>query len=118
MFLEYVLPGEERAPLRRRLGPLAGRMFARSPVPAQDLLVEAEAEAAFDCRGVLSRIEAPVLILCGDRDEFFTPEAVQETSDRIQDSTVRLYKGKNHMGAAMSGRIPTDVLAWMEADEA
>lgn len=117
VFLEYVLPGERQARLRRRLGPLAGLLFARSSVPAQDLLVEAQAEAAFDGRGVLSRIEAPVLMLCGDQDEFFTPEAVKETSDAIPNATVRLYKGKNHLGAAMSGRIPTDVLAWMEADE-
>ncbi|GGK60527.1 alpha/beta fold hydrolase [Ornithinimicrobium pekingense] len=118
VFLEYVLPGEERAGLRRRLGPLAGRVFARSSVPAGDLLVEAEAEAAFDCRDVLSRIEVPVLLACGDRDEFFTPEAVRETARRIPGSTLRLYEGKNHMGAATSGRIPRDVLAWVAAEEA
>lgn len=76
VFLEYVIPGEDRAALRRRLGPLAGRLFARSAVPTGDLLVEAEAEAAFECHDVLPQIEAPVLLLCGDRDEFFTVEAV------------------------------------------
>ncbi|MGD8202126.1 alpha/beta fold hydrolase [Ornithinimicrobium sp. W1679] len=118
VFLEYVVPGPGRAWLRRALGPVAGQLFARSAVPAQDLLVEARAEAAFDARDVLAHIQAPVLILCGEEDEFFSPAAVQETADLIPDATVRLYEGKNHVGAAMSGRIPTDVLAWIAADGA
>ena len=118
VFLEYVVPGPGRAWVRRVLGPVAGQLFARSTVPAQDLLVEARAEAAFDARDVLSHIRAPVLILCGDEDEFFSPAAVQETADLIPDATVRFYEGKNHMRAAMSGRIPADVLAWTGADAA
>lgn len=117
LFLEYFLPGEDRAALRRRLGPLAGRLFANSEIPTEDLLVEAEAEASFECYDVLPQIQAPVLLLCGDRDEFFTVEAVEETARRIPDATVRLYEGKNHMGAGMSGRIPVDVLAWVAERE-
>jgi pimeloyl-ACP methyl ester carboxylesterase len=117
VFLEYLVPGAERAGLRRRLGPLVGRVFAGSPVPAGDLLVEAQAEAAFDARDVLARIQAPVLMLCGDEDEFFSRESVEETADRIPDSTVVWYRGMSHLRAAMSRRIPSDVLAWVPATE-
>jgi pimeloyl-ACP methyl ester carboxylesterase len=113
VFLEYVIPGAHRAAMRRRLGPLAGRMFAHSVVPAGDLLVEAQAEAAFDARGVLTRIQSPVLILCGDEDQFFSRDIVEETASLIPDCTVVWYEGMGHMRAAMSGRIPTDVLTWV-----
>lgn len=113
VFLEYVIPGAHRAALRRRLGPLAGRMFAHSVVPADDLLVEAQAEAAFDGRDVLTRIQSPVLMLCGDEDQFFSRDIVEETASLIPDCTVVWYEGMGHMRAAMSGRIPGDVLAWV-----
>lgn len=113
VFLEYLIPGAHRAALRRRLGPLAGRMFAHSVVPAGDLLVEAQAEAAFDGRGVLTRIQSPVLILCGDEDQFFSRDIVEETASLIPDCTVVWYEGMGHMRAATSGRIPTDVLTWV-----
>jgi pimeloyl-ACP methyl ester carboxylesterase len=113
VFLEYVIPGAHRAGLRRRLGPLAGRMFAHSAVPSGDLLVEAQAEAAFDGRDVLPRIQSPVLILCGDEDQFFSRDIVEETVSLIPDCTVVWYEGLGHLRAAMSGRVPTDVLAWL-----
>lgn len=113
--LELFLPGERLARLRRLLGPLAGRMFAGSAVRSQDLVVEARAEEAFDAREVIGRIQCPVLILCGDQDEFFSREAVEETARGISGATVILYPGKNHARAAMSHRITPDVLAWAGA---
>lgn len=117
VFLEYVVPGADRAALRRRLGPLAGRLFAHSAVPAGDLLVEAEAEAAFDARDVLPRIQCPVLVLCGDEDQFFTRDIVEETAALIPDCTVVWYEGMGHLRAAMSGRITKDVLTWVRTRE-
>jgi len=117
VFLEYVIPGANRAALRRRLGSLTGRMFAHSPVPAGDLLVEAQAEAAFDGRDVLTRIQSPVLILCGDEDQFFSRDIVEETASLIPNCTVVWYEGMGHMRAAMSGRIPADVLKWVRTKE-
>ena len=111
--LEYILRGDGRAGLRRRLGPLVGRMFANSHTPPGDLLVEAEAEAAFDGRAVLSRITVPVLLLCGDNDQFFTPDIVRETAAGIPDCTVVWFEGMGHFRAAMSGRIPREVVAWI-----
>lgn len=102
------------AGLRRRLGPLVGRMFANSHIPPGDLLVEGEAEASFDARVVLRRITMPVLLLCGDNDQFFTPDIVRETAAGIPDCTVVWFEGMGHMRAAMSGRIPREVLAWIQ----
>ena len=111
--LEYALRGDELAGLRRRLGPLVGRMFANSHTPPGDLLVEAEAESAFDGRAVLGRITVPVLLLCGDNDQFFTPDIVSETAAGIPDCTVVWFEGMGHLRAAMSGRVPREVLAWI-----
>ena len=112
LFLEFVLPGADRAALRQRLGRLAGRLFVNSSVPASDLLVEAEAEGAFDARGILPGIQAPVLIVCGDQDEFFSREIVEETAQLIPDSTLVWIAGMGHMRAAMNPGIPRAVLEW------
>jgi pimeloyl-ACP methyl ester carboxylesterase len=113
VFLEYLLRGPRAAPVRRLLGPLAGRLFSGSQVPSRDLLVEADAEAEFDARPVLPRIGVPVLLLCGDRDRFFSRESVLETCAAIPDCTLVWYRGKGHMRAASSRRVPQDVLAWV-----
>ena len=115
VFLEYVLPGADRAALRRRLGPLAGRLFANSSVPAEDLLVEAEAEAGVHARGILSGIQVPVLIVCGDQDEFFSREIVEETAELIPDSTLVWNAGMGHVRAAMDPGTPRAVLEWAGA---
>ena len=113
VFLEYFLRGSRAAAVRRVLGPLAGRLFAGSRVPPGDLLVEADAEASFDARPVLSRVTAPVLLLCGDRDRFFSREAVLQTCAAIPDCTLVWDRGKGHLRAASSRRVPQDVLAWV-----
>jgi pimeloyl-ACP methyl ester carboxylesterase len=116
IFLEYLIPGADRAGLRQRLGPLMGRMFQSTPVPADDLLVEARAEAEFEAWDIIGRIDAPVLILCGDKDEFFSRQIVEKTAALIPHSTLVWYQGKGHMGAATSGRMPHDVLDWVRRD--
>ncbi|MCB0911468.1 MAG: alpha/beta fold hydrolase [Propionibacteriaceae bacterium] len=115
VFLEYFLPGGRWDRVRRRLGPWAGRMFADEETPAGDLRLEARVEAAFDSRDVLPRIGVPVLLLAAGKDRAFTPEIVAETEALIPDCTVVRYEGKGHVGAAMSGRVPADVVAWLHA---
>lgn len=112
ILLEYPLPAARWAPLRRRLGPLVGRMFADSDVPDGDLVVEGEAEAAFDARDVLPRIQAPVLILSGTRDHFFPPDVVEETAALLPDCTVVRYRG-GHLRTSMNGHAADDVTAWV-----
>ncbi len=113
--LEYVLPDRRWAPLRHRLGPVVGRMFAGSRLPDGDLIVEAEAELVLDARDVLPRIQAPVLILSGTGDRFFPPTVVEETAALIPDCTVVRYR-RGHLMASMNRRAADDVAAWAGRD--
>lgn len=117
VFLEYLLPDERHARLRRTLGPVAGRLFARSTTPPGDLLVEADAEAAFDGRDVLADITAPTLLLAGEEDEFFALDSVRATASAIADCTLVTYPGRGHMATLSSGELPRDVLAWLTRRE-
>ncbi|MGA8048055.1 MAG: alpha/beta hydrolase [Dermatophilaceae bacterium] len=111
--LEYLLPDERWAWLRRLAGPVAGAAFRRSATPADDLLVESEAEQHFDARDALSRISVPVLVICGDADLFFPPPLVQETVAGIADCTTRTYEGLGHLRTISSSRVPQDILGWL-----
>ena len=111
--LQLFIPGERWRPIRRALAPLAGRLLAAKNVPASDLLVERDAEETYDASDVLSRINAPVLMLCAERDEFFPPEIVAQTAAAIANCTVITYPGLTHAQGAMSNRSTRDVLAWL-----
>lgn len=111
VFAEYLLPGDSLRGVRRLLAPLvAGRL-----VPADDVLVEVEAELAYDSRDVLPLVTAPVLLVCGDRDRFFGWEVVEETAALIPDCTLVRRPGKGHVGVALDRQVARDVVAF--ADE-
>ncbi|MGY1742905.1 MULTISPECIES: alpha/beta fold hydrolase [unclassified Blastococcus] len=110
-FAEYVLPGDRWRAVRRLLGPLVARS-ALSATPTEDLVVELESELTFDSRAVLPRITAPVLLICGDRDQFFTREVVRETAELIPDCRLTWYPGAGHVRAASSRQVARDVLAF------
>jgi pimeloyl-ACP methyl ester carboxylesterase len=112
--LEYLLPRGRLGRIRRLLGPAIGRLvIARyRRVPRDDLLTEAQAEVAFDSRAVLPRIRGPILLICGDRDQFFTREVAEETAALIPSRCLIWYAGKGHMRTAASGRVASDVLAF------
>ena len=112
--LEYLLPDQRWAWLRRLAGPVAGAAFRGSGTPAGDLLVEAEAERLFDARDALSRISVPVLMVCGDSDLFFPPPVVEETAGAIADCTTLTYEGLGHIRTISSSRLPQDILGWLE----
>lgn len=116
-FLEYVVAGPRWAWLRRLGGPLVGRLFDHSATPIGDLLVEARAEAAYDARAVLGRIDVPVLMVCGDADRFFSVESVEQTAAAIRDCTLLWYRGRGHLRAASSKQLPRDVLTWVASRE-
>lgn len=110
-FAEYLLPGPALRPVRRLLAPLTARaVLARGPT--EDILIEIDAELDYDSRGVLDRVRAPVLLICGDRDRFFPPEVVRETARRIPDCQLVWYSRAGHVRAASSSRIAQDVLAF------
>ena len=113
-FAEYVLPGERSRWARRLVGPWIGRgLLSGKNYPPADLSVELEAEIAFDSRQVLAHIETPVLLICGDRDQFFPIELVEETVRLIPDCTLVRYEGQGHMKVANSRRVAHDVLAFV-----
>lgn len=115
---EYIFPEADQARARRLVGPLLARLFSEEEVPAGDLLVEAEAELAFDAREVLPQIGVPVLLLAAEEDLFFPPDLVAETERLIPDCTVVSYHGIGHLRAAMSDRLPRDVLAFVDRGSA
>jgi pimeloyl-ACP methyl ester carboxylesterase len=101
------------------LGTGLGLMF-RSHVHDQfssDVMVEADAEVAFDARPVLPRIEVPVLLIGGDKDSYFPAPLIEETASLIPDCTLRVYEGKGHIGACTSRRIPPDILEFIEQNQ-
>ena len=114
VFAEYLLPAKSMRWVRRLIGPLIGRsLLAGLDCPGGDILVESQAEEAFDSRAVLPRIQAPVLLLCGDSDRFFPRDVVEETARLIPGCTLIWYKGKGHLRAGSSRRIVYDILAFV-----
>jgi pimeloyl-ACP methyl ester carboxylesterase len=87
--------------------------MARRMVPADDVLVEARADLGYDSRPVLPRIRVPVLLICGDRDRFFSRQVVEETAALIPDCTLVWKPGKGHLGTASSRHIPDEVLGFV-----
>jgi len=98
---------------------VAGAMLAplvlRSMHPSfrDDVLIEAEAEAAFDAKAVLTDIRVPVLLVGGGEDQFFTRPVIEETAQLIPDCRLIIYEGKDHLAAVSDERLPRDVLDFM-----
>ncbi len=114
-FAEYALPADRSRWLRRAVGPwIARSLLSGKNYPPGDMLVEVEAEIAFDARPVLPDIAVPVVLLCGDSDRFFPQDLVEETVALIPDCTLVTYEGLGHMKAATSRQVPLDVLAYVD----
>jgi pimeloyl-ACP methyl ester carboxylesterase len=111
--LEEIAPGDRLRSPRRLLAPVLGRMLATSGYNLPDVLVETQAEMDVDARPVLHQITAPVLIIAGDQDIFFTPDIVDETTRLIPDCTVVRYQGRGHGGTASDKRVPDDVIDFL-----
>jgi pimeloyl-ACP methyl ester carboxylesterase len=80
----------------------------------RDVLAVARAIDSFDAREILPSISVPVLLVCGDRDRWFSAEAYQQTAALIPHCTLRMYEGTDHMGAMFDKRLPRDVLEFVE----
>ena len=95
---------------------LMATVFARVSYPAEynpsDVLAAAEALHAFDGRQILPTITVPVLLVCGDRDNFVTKTICQQTADLIPRCTLTYYEGKGHLGTIAAKRLPHDILAF------
>lgn len=100
--------------LARSVGFFAGRLGSgRHEYFRSDVLIEGDAEVAFDSREVLPTISVPVLLIAGDRDVYFPLDLVEETARLIPDCRLRIYEGKGHIGAMSDKRLPKDVLEFV-----
>ena len=96
-------------------GQVMGRIGFRGGHPefASDVLIEGEAEVAFDARPVLPEIGVPVLLIGGDADFMFPEGYLDETASLIPDCTLRVYEGKDHMQAISDERLCPDILEFI-----
>ncbi len=115
--VEYALRGDRMRVVRRLLGPILGQIYlAGSTFPPDDVLIEAQAEIAFESRSVLPLVQVPVLLICGDEDLFFPPGVVEETADLIPDCTLIQYRGQGHLKTCTDKRVAHDVLAFVNRE--
>ncbi len=116
---EYMLAGDRYRWLRRILAPGLGRMMGGAPHEhyRHDIMVEAEAERAFNARDALPRISVPILLVCGDRDMFVPKEVAEEAARLIPHCTLVLYSGQGH-GASSSKRLGSDALLYVRTRRA
>jgi pimeloyl-ACP methyl ester carboxylesterase len=98
------------APVAPVLAAIMARVSYAAPYIPSDVTIVADAANAFDGREILPEISVPVLLVCGDRDRWFPKEVYEETARLIPDCTLKLYPGKDHLGAMFSRRFPQDVL--------
>ena len=94
------------------LGTLMGLSFRSHPHDqfASDVMVEAEAEVAFDAGPILTQIKVPVLLINGDKDFYIPVPLIQETARLIPDCTLKVYPGKGHLGVFQSRQLAPDIL--------
>jgi pimeloyl-ACP methyl ester carboxylesterase len=99
----------------RIAGAVLAPLVLRSTHPhfRDDVLIEAEAEAAFDAKSVLPDIRVPVLLVGGGNDQFFTRGTMEDAARLIPDCRLIIYEGKDHLATVSDERLPQDVLAFM-----
>jgi len=85
---------------------LVGQMHASFK---NDVLVEEQAGANHDAMDSLTRIQVPVLIICGTEDKYFPKEYVEEMASLIQGASLKLYEGKGHVGALEDEAFSKDI---------
>lgn len=91
-------------------GVVGGLMFKNEhPGFKQDLMVEAEAEVAHDTLDRLKDIQVPVLLICGDRDVYFSIQSLKMTAEAIKHAQLVVYEGKGHAGVLQDKRLPEDI---------
>ena len=95
------------------IGPL---MFG-NPKDLSDMIVTLRAEDVFDASPELHKITAKTLVVCGERDPFYSPELFRATADGIPNARLVMYEGKGHVGALSGKAFPRDVLAFLEGPD-
>ncbi|MHB9032109.1 MAG: alpha/beta fold hydrolase [Anaerolineae bacterium] len=86
-------------------------MSFSAPQDPSDLVITVEAEDAHDFYNRLHEIQAPTLVVAGDRDPFYTAELFRETAAGIPGARLILYPGMGH--PASGPQYERDVLAFL-----
>jgi pimeloyl-ACP methyl ester carboxylesterase len=108
VMVSFMFPAIRAPFVARLLASVMGRVILSAG--SNDLVVGAEALSAFDGREILPTIPVQVLLVCGDRDRSVAKSIYEQTADLIPDCTLRLYEGKDHLGALFDKRLPGEVL--------
>mgnify|MGYP001767415571 FL=1 len=92
------------------LAPVLARVFFPAGSVREDVLLIARAVNDPGIADVLPTITVPVLLVCGDRDNFVSVARYEETARLIPDATFTVYRGKGHLGAISDPRLAPDIL--------
>ncbi|MET7771478.1 alpha/beta hydrolase [Nocardia sp. NPDC005366] len=85
------------------------------PVDPADTLAFVRAEDAFDLSARLGEIQAPTLVIGGERDEFYSTANFRRTADGIPRSHLIIYPNAGHIAAITHRRFARDVADFLEA---
>ena len=110
------------SPLGQRL--VGGLLWLTAPLAVgrgwdpSDMVATFEAEDAFDLGGRLGEIDAPTLVIGGDRDRAYSRELFIETAERIPNGRLVLYEGRGHGGTISDRRrFARDVIDFLKAEQ-
>jgi pimeloyl-ACP methyl ester carboxylesterase len=92
------------------LGALVAGLVA-VPENPNDLLVTIEAEDEHDFKDRLHEIQAPTLVIAGEKDPFYSPEHFRETAGGIPNASLKLYENQGH--TASGKQFERDVLEFL-----
>lgn len=109
-------PGPGARRVLRAVGWLIGRAMYGKATP--DMIATINAEDAFNLRDRLHEISAPTLVVGGENDGFYNEKLFTETAALIPNGRLILYEGKGHMGASAAPGLVSEVLGFLEENEA
>jgi pimeloyl-ACP methyl ester carboxylesterase len=88
-----------------------------TPEDPSDLLVTVNPEDGFGASQELHHITAPTLVVAGEQDRYNKPELFRETTARIPNARLRLYRGKGHASMRTYEPAVRDVLRFLTAGD-
>jgi pimeloyl-ACP methyl ester carboxylesterase len=106
-------PGSQR--LLAGFGWLLGPTLFAHTTP--DMITTIRAEDAFDLQHRLADIQAPTLVVGGDKDAFYSPALLRRTAEGIPRGRLVLYAGKGHLATSADPRLVPDVLSFLDASD-
>jgi pimeloyl-ACP methyl ester carboxylesterase len=84
------------------------------PKDPTDLAVTIEAEDKHDFKDRLSEIKAPIMVIAGDKDPFYSEKLFRETAEGIPNARLVLYQGMGH--PASGKQFKKDLRAFLDED--